>query len=134
MAAPTPSIGQSSASESYMPLFAAQSDIGPAFLFAYLAGSGLAILLGSLFQAILLMLAARLVRLPDVRYGRAWSAAVIGNVVCYGLLAVMAVGLAVGMAEDGTRSIRGSYMFLASPTNFIYLFVGATLVHTLLFS
>jgi hypothetical protein len=115
-------------------LAAAPDDVRPAILFAWLAGSAVAILVGSLVQAPLLLVACWLARLPGVRFGEAWGAVLVCNVVFYGFLAVIAFGTMIGISMDGGQPLPGTYRFLLSPVNFIYLFVAGAVGHALVFS
>lgn len=112
----------------------AADDVRPAILIVCLAGSALAILVASLLQAPILLAACRLARLPGVGFGQSLGAVLVCNTVFYGFLALMGLGLLIGIQEDGARSVRSAYVFLLSPTNFIYLFVAGVLGHALIFS
>ena len=118
-----------------MSIFAATSDdVRPAILIAWLAGSGIAILVASLIHLFLLLFACKLARLPGVGLGRAWTTVLICDLVFYGFSSVMALGMYIGIAEDRARSVRGNYSFLQSPINFLYLFAAAVIGHALIFS
>jgi hypothetical protein len=118
-----------------MHLLAAADDLRPAVLIVWLAGSALAILVASLVQAPLLLLASKLARLPGVGFGQAWGSVLVCNVVFYGFLAVLALGTFVGLEGDGIRSGRGAYyLYMFAPVNFFYLFVTGVVGHALVFS
>jgi hypothetical protein len=117
-----------------MTIFAATSnDAGPAFLVAALAASLLGILVGSFVHAGLILLACKLTRVRGIRFSRAWTTALLCDVVFYGFLAVVVVGTYMGYLEE--RQVRPiSYLFLLSPVNFVYLFAAAVLGHAVIFS
>jgi hypothetical protein len=119
-----------------MRVFAANpDDVRPAFLMAWLAGSGAAILVSSLVQMFLLLGACKLARVPGVTLSRAWTTVVICDLVFYGFLVLIVLGQLIAIQEDSSRSsIRTTYQFLLSPVNFIYAFVGAALGHAAVFS
>jgi hypothetical protein len=118
-----------------MHLLSAADDPRPAVVIVWLAGSALAILVGSLMQAPLLMAGCWLGRLPGVRFGQAWGAVLVCNLVFYGFLAVLVLGVIAGQRWDsGGTPIRVSYTFILSPINFIYLFVAGVVGHALIFS
>jgi hypothetical protein len=115
-------------------LAAAPDDARPAVLIAWLAGSAVAILLASFVQAPLLLAACALSRLPDVRFGRAWGTVLVCNLVFWGFLTFLVLGVLFGQTKADPGPVRVSYTFIFQPINFIYLFVAQVLGHALIFS
>jgi len=114
-------------------LAAKPPEVLSSIVIAYGAGIGLALVIGSLIHAAFLMLACRLSRLYGVRYRRAFGTVLLCNLTQYGFAAIMALGLWLGLREDGSGSFR-AYVFLASPINFVYLFAAGVVGHALVFS